>query len=134
MATILWTQNDTMPAIRTWLHQGKCVDGALPIDVSAAGTTVRANIGFDGALKETILCVKAPGLYQGEDKRTGLWAAVNVLAPYNVAGAGGIVLLYPNATTFNKVGMYQIEYEIVSAAGLQTIYKTDEVQVRQQLG
>lgn len=132
MAVIYFTQNDTLPAIRTWLHQGKVVDGALPIDVSQA--TVRANIGFDGVLKDTIVCLKAPGLYQGEDKRTGLWNTPIVTAPYNVTGAGGIVLMYPNAATFNKVGVYQVEYEITFPGGVQTIYQTDEIHVRPQLG
>lgn len=132
MAVIKYVQNDRNP-LRHLLFRGASADAGVPIDVSPVGVSVRANIAFDGALKEAIVCAKSPGLYKGEDRRTGLWV-VDSTAPYDVAGKGGIVLVYPSATTFDQPGVYTVEYEIIASGLSETVQEVDEVHVRKEIG
>jgi hypothetical protein len=131
MSTINYVQNDSRPALRVRLHAGKVIDGAQPIDLTTALSVV-AYVTLKGQLKDTLVGELTPGNLVSVDKKTGLWE-VDEAAPYNVNGKGGIVVFPPNKTTFDKVGLYSIEYEIRwPGDATQTIFDTDQVNVRAQ--
>jgi hypothetical protein len=125
-------QFDTLPPLKEWLFEGSCAEYGRAIDVSDINTTVRAHIKFNGTWKESIYCAKAPGLFKGVDKRSSLWI-VDEAAPYNTPGKGGIVLTYPTPNTWDQVGIYEIEYEIVSSGGRQTVKAGQQIEVIPQI-
>jgi len=128
MARIKFVRNDQRPGLRISLEKG-----SSPIDVSAGGTTVRAHVRLAGqsAIKATIDGTKSSGRRTGFDTDTGDWI-VSTASPWDVAGAGGIVIFFPDATVFDQAGEYQVEYEIDwgPIVGKQTVYETDTVLVR----
>lgn len=131
MSHVNYVQGDSFPVLKVSLESA-----GAPIDVSAGGTTVRAYVRAKGAtaLKDTLNCVKSTGRLTAVDDTTGAWT-VDVTAPYNVAGVGGIVLFYPSATTFDAAGQYEVEYEIDYGGGVKwTVFVKDLVNVRAQVG
>lgn len=131
MARLRYVAGDQRPPLRISLE-----NAGSPIDVSDGGATVRAYIREAGSttLKDTLTGVKSTGLLTAVDDDTGEWT-VDTTAPYDVAGAGGIVLFYPDSGTFDTAGTYQVEYEIDWGSSVtQTIYQVDTVTVRAQIG
>lgn len=131
MAVLQYVQGDSRPAIRVSLEEA-----GAPIDVSSGSITVRAYIRSVGSttLKDTLVGTKSTGLLTAVDADTGAWT-VNASAPYDVAGVGGIVLFYPNPTTFDAAGQYEAEYEIDRGGGVkQTVNQVDRINVRAQIG
>ncbi len=131
MAVLQYVQGDSRPAIRVSLEEA----GAA-IDVSSGSITVRAYIRVvnSATVKDTLVGTKSTGRLTAVDDETGAWT-VNVAAPFNVAGVGGIVLFNPSPSTFNLPGVYEAEYEIDYGGGVkQTVNRVDRINVRAQIG
>lgn len=131
MAHLKYVQGDSLPQLKVSLESA-----GSPIDVSSGSITVRAYVRKAGetGLKATLGGVKSTGRLTSVDEETGAWT-VDVTAPYNVAGVGGIVLFPPTPTTFDESGQYEVEYEIDYGSGsLWTVFVKDIVTVRPQVG
>jgi hypothetical protein len=126
-------QFDTLPHIQLALYDEKT---GKPIDLSAAGTTVRMYFRRFGqkTLKQTLVLAKLPGVVTRVDERTNC-AVVQLGAPYEANGSGGRCSVQWTQRSLDTEGAFQGEIEVSYADGSRlTIPETLRFDVRKQYG
>lgn len=135
MSTIQYVRGDTLPALWVALTLAPLSANLPgdPIDISAGGVTVRAHIVYKetGLLKQSIVGSKVTGRVIGFEGSLRKRPVVSTDAPYDAIGKGGIVQFFPDITTFDVAGEFEVEYEITWLDGKkQTVFKRDSIVVR----
>ena len=126
MSKIQLVQGDTGPSLVFSLTDDTT---GLPIDVSAAGTTVRFKFRAVGAsdLKGTITATKLTGRQLAD-------GTIDTSGAYATAGGGGRVQINWASTSLDTAGDFEGEIEITFASGIiQTAPAKVQMQVRAQL-
>lgn len=123
---------DTGRQARVWLYDPINRDprgNKKPLDVSASGTTVVFRMRAVGGttLKATVSCSKLAGVVNKKGE-------IETIAPYNVAGAGGIVQVDWSSGSVDTAGEYEGEFLVTLESGKPlTLYNLLRVSIRAAL-